>query len=70
LTKLLNGRIIYSMKIYKNKPWHDGERKILQENYLSVSVEELTILLPGRTTNSIYKQVGSMRKRGWKFKAK
>ena len=58
------------MKQYTKKPWSIRERVLLKEYYNNCTVEELLELLPGRTENSIRKQVSYLRKRGWTFNAK
>ena len=59
--------IIYNMKEYQKKPWTQDERNILRNQYYCKTEEELLQLLPGRTMNSIRKQVSYLRKRGWCF---
>jgi len=41
------------------------EKELLKKHYKQVSMDELLTLLPGRTENSIYKQVSYLRKKGW-----
>lgn len=57
-------RIIYTMKKVQ---WTHEERQLLKDNYGHESMSRLIELLPGRTENSIYKQVQYLRKRGWTF---
>jgi len=57
------------MKTYSKKPWSIRERMLLKERYYKSSEEELLNILPGRTYNSIRKQVSYLRKRGWVFSA-
>jgi len=57
------------MKTYSKKPWSIRERILLKEYYYKSNEEELLKLLPGRTYNSIRKQVSYLRKRGWTFSA-
>jgi biotin operon repressor len=47
------------------KMWTMKEKELLKKHYKQVSMEELLTLLPGRTENSIYKQVNYLRKKGW-----
>jgi hypothetical protein len=56
------------MRKYKKKPWTIKERGILSNYYYLRSLEEIILLLPGRTPNAIRKQVLYLRKRGWPFK--
>jgi len=58
------------MKNYIKKPWSIRERILLKEKYNSYTEEELLEAFPGRTYNSIRKQVSYLRKRGWTFNAK
>jgi len=51
----------------KLKTWTTTEREILKANYSDIPMKELLELLPGRTVDSIYKQVSYLRKRGWTF---
>lgn len=51
----------------KKAQWTHQERQILKDSYGVIKMEELLEKLPGRTENSIYKQVQYLRKRGWKF---
>lgn len=55
------------MKEYKKKPWTDDERQYVRNNYGFLNMEELLEGLPGRTENSVRKQVSYLRKRGWAF---
>ncbi len=55
------------MKEYSKRPWTEKERKVLRNEYSTLTVLELTEKLPGRTENSIRKQVAYLRKRGWSF---
>jgi len=57
------------MKTYSKKPWSIRERVLLKEYYYKSDEEELLKILPGRTYNSIRKQVSYLRKRGWTFSA-
>ena len=59
--------IIYNMKEYQKKPWTMNERNLLRNHYYSKDDKELLEMLPGRTLNSIRKQVSYLRKRGWCF---
>ena len=59
--------IIYNMKEYQKKPWTQDERNRLRNHYYVVSEDELLEMFPGRTLNSIRKQVSYLRKRGWCF---
>lgn len=43
------------------------EKQTLKRYYGVLSIEDLLELLPGRTQNSIYKQVSYLRQRGWTF---
>ena len=56
------------MKIYKKKPWSRTEKGILAKYYYIIEKEELYKLLPGRTPNSIRKQVLYLRGKRWPFK--
>jgi len=56
------------MKRYEKKPWTDAERHLLRDYYYPLGVEEVSKLLPGRSVNSIVKQVSYLKKRGWFFK--
>ena len=56
------------MRKYIKKPWSIKERGILSNYYYLRSMEEILLLLPGRTPNAIRKQVLYLRKRGWPFK--
>lgn len=55
------------MKEYQKKPWTQDERNILRIHYYVETNEKLLERLPGRTMNSIRKQVSYLRKRGWCF---
>ena len=59
--------IIYNMKEYQKKPWSQDERNKLRNHYYVATEKELLDMLPGRTLNSIRKQVSYLRKRGWCF---
>ena len=59
--------IIYNMKEYQKKPWSQDERNKLRNHYYLASEDELLNMLPGRSMNSIRKQVSYLRKRGWCF---
>ena len=59
--------IIYNMKEYQKKPWTMNERNLLRNYYYIKNEEELLEMFPGRTLNSIRKQVSYLRKRGWCF---
>ena len=56
------------MKKYDKQPWSDSERHVLRDYYHVLSMEHLLHILPGRTPNSIRKQVSYLKKRGWYFK--
>ena len=62
MTKMVKSFIIHIMKM---KMWTMKEKELLKKHYKQVSMEELLTLLPGRTENSIYKQVNYLRKKGW-----
>lgn len=51
----------------KKQPWTLKEKQILKWYYGVLSIDDLCDLLPGRTQNSIYKQVSYLRQRGWAF---
>ena len=51
----------------KKRPWTVIEKQTLKRYYGVLSIEDLLELLPGRTQNSIYKQVSYLRQRGWTF---
>jgi hypothetical protein len=55
------------MKEYQKKPWTHEERNRLRANYYFLNEEELLEMFPGRSINSIRKQVSYLRKRGWCF---
>jgi biotin operon repressor len=55
----------FIIHIMKMKMWTMKEKELLKKHYKQVSMEELLTLLPGRTENSIYKQVNYLRKKGW-----
>ena len=59
--------IIYNMKEYQKKPWTHEERNLLRNQYYCRNEQELLELFPGRSMNSIRKQVSYLRKRGWCF---
>jgi len=67
LTFVLESPIIYNMKDYQKKPWTQDERQLLRDNYGRVTMKTMLDLLPGRSENSIRKQVHYLRKRGWSF---
>lgn len=54
----------------KKIPWTDNEKRILKKYYKVIPMSELIYKLPGRSRNSIYKQVQYLRKRGWTFNEK
>ena len=56
------------MKKYDKQPWSDSERHVLRDYYYVLGMEHLLEILPGRTPNSIRKQVAYLKKRGWYFK--
>ena len=56
------------MKNYFKRPWTDDERRLLAQNYLFLSAEEIQNLLPNRSLQSIRNQVHYLRKRGYRFK--
>jgi hypothetical protein len=51
----------------KKRPWTVEEKQTLKDHYGVLSLKDLVGLLPGRTENSIYKQVSYLRQRGWTF---
>jgi len=51
----------------KKRPWTAEEKQTLKETYGVLPLRDLIALLPGRTENSIYKQVSYLRQRGWTF---
>ena len=55
------------MKEYQKKPWTHEERNLLRSQYYCKTEQELLEMFPGRTMNSIRKQVSYLRKRGWSF---
>lgn len=59
--------IIYNMKEYQKKPWTQDERNLLRNQYYFKNEDELLEMFPGRSMNSIRKQVSYLRKRGWCF---
>lgn len=59
--------IIYNMKEYQKKPWTHDERNLLRNQYYFKNEDELLEMFPGRSMNSIRKQVSYLRKRGWCF---
>lgn len=67
LTFIGRSLIIYNMKEYEKKPWTQDERNLLRNQYYFNNEEELLQMFPGRTINSIRKQVSYLRKRGWCF---
>ena len=64
---MVKSSIIHIMKM---KMWTMKEKELLKKHYKQVSMEELLTLLPGRTENSIYKQVSYLRKKGWIIRRK
>lgn len=56
------------MRNYKKKPWTTKEKGLLAQYYYKIPLEELEVLLPDRTTNSIRKQVLYLKSKGWRFK--
>ena len=56
------------MKKYDKQPWSTAERHVLRDYYYVLGMEHLLEVLPGRTPNSIRKQVAYLKKRGWYFK--
>ena len=56
------------MKNYFKRPWTEDERRLLAQNYLFKSAEEIQYLLPSRSLQSIRNQVHYLRKRGYRFK--
>lgn len=67
LTFEFESTIIHSMKEYEKKPWTFSERQWLKQNYGKMTVREMEEHLPGRTENSIRKQVHYLRRRRWTF---
>ena len=67
LTFYSNSPIIYNMKEYQKKPWTQDERNLLRNQYYFKNEKELLEMFPGRSMNSIRKQVSYLRKRGWCF---
>jgi hypothetical protein len=55
------------MKEYQKKPWTQDERNLLRNQYYCNTEDELLKMFPGRSMNSIRKQVSYLRKRGWHF---
>ena len=51
----------------KNRPWTVKEKQTLKLYYGVLSIGDVCDMLPGRTENSIYKQVSYLRQRGWTF---
>jgi len=51
----------------KKRPWTVKEKQTLKKYYGVLPLKDLVELLPGRTENSIYKQVSYLRQRGWTF---
>ena len=43
------------------------EKQTLKKYYGVLPLKDLLPMLPGRTENSIYKQVSYLRQRGWTF---
>jgi len=66
LNLLLSYNIL--MKNYRKKPWSYKERMLLRDHYYFMGGEEMQNILPGRTHNSIVKQVAYLKARGWWFK--
>ena len=58
------------MKEYTKRPWSIRERMVLKNHYKSMSMERLVNELPGRTENSIRKQVAYLRKEVGVFRQK
>jgi len=56
------------MKKYDKQPWSDSERHVLRDYYYVLGMEHILEILPGRSPNSIRKQVAYLKKRGWYFK--
>lgn len=56
------------MKNYFKRPWTDNERRLLAQHYLFVTPEEIQLMLPDRSIQSIRNQVHYLRKRGYRFK--
>ena len=56
------------MKKYEKEPWSDAERNLLREYYHTLSSDELSKILPGRTRNAMAKQVQYLKRRNWSFK--
>ena len=56
------------MKKYEKEPWSEAERKILQDYYHTLSSEELSKILPGRSRNAMAKQVQYLKRRNRSFK--
>tara|TARA_B100000029_G_scaffold455757_1_gene483249 strand:+ start:3703 stop:3885 length:183 start_codon:yes stop_codon:yes gene_type:complete len=56
------------MRNYKKKPWTTKEKGLLSQYYYTVPMEELEVLFPDRTQNSIRKQVMYLKSKGWRFK--
>lgn len=56
------------MKRYTKMPWTEKERHLLRDYYYPLGIEQVAKLLPGRSVNSIVKQVSYLKKRGWYFK--
>jgi hypothetical protein len=51
----------------KKQPWTLKEKQILKRYYGVLPIDYVRSMLPGRTENSIYKQVSYLRQRGWAF---
>jgi len=51
----------------KKRPWTVKEKQTLKLYYGVLSIDDVCDMLPGRTENSIYKQVSYLRQRGWTF---
>lgn len=45
-----------------NVPWTPTEEKLIEENYTSMTADELVTLLPGRSRSSVYAYVNKRRK--------
>ena len=56
------------MKKYKKRPWTAEERKLLASHYYQLDIDNVAMMLPGRTIQSIRNQVSYIRKRGYRFK--
>jgi hypothetical protein len=56
------------MKKQTTNHWTESERKVLASNYYTKGASATLELLPGRTYNSMVKQVSYLKKRGYRFK--